>query len=623
VELIRGIADVEAIERVPLEKRLTAGSTYELFRQTAAAQGDRLALRYLPTGALDDTPIDVTHRELFARITRTANLFHSLKIAPGKAVAYLLPNLLETHDVLWGGEAAGIVTGINYFLEAEHIAGILNASGAEVLVAYSGDDFPIWPKVPAIRAQVPRLKTILHVGPPRSEIAALDFAVERDRQPGDHLLSGRRFDPQDVAAYFHTGGTTGVPKITPLTHFNETVCALTHTLMFGFTPQDSSFCGMPLFHGGGVKMGGLVPLSAGGTVHILGPAGYRNPAVMKQFWKLIEKYRCTYFPGPPTVFQALTQVPIDADISSLKFVQVSAAPTPVELFRAFKAHTGHDMHEAYGVTESTLVTCGNPRGMARVKHGSAGIRMPYTEQKIVALDAAGKVARDCETDEIGSIVVKAPTNFPGYLQPEANKGLWAGDGFLNTGDLGRQDGDGYFWITGRQKEIIIRGGHNIDPALIEEPLYRHPAVALAAAVGKPDVTAGELPIAFVVLKPGAVVESATLLAYARDHIAERAAVPKEISILSAMPLTGVGKINKLALRYESARMTFEEALAPLRTRGIDLAVSAGPHPTHGTMATVRILNAAVKNRDAISDEVRRTLSGYAIRHEIRWLEDPI
>ncbi len=616
---LRTLADIAALERVPLAERLGGmTSTYDLFRRTATRHGDTIALAFLPHGALDDAPVALTHRALFARITQAANLFHAHGIRPGKAVAYLLPNLIETHLVLWGGEAAGIVCGINYFLEPDHIAGILQAASIEVLVAYSGDDFPIWPKLPRIRAAAPGLRTILRVGPAKDDVPSIDFNAALATQPDDRLVSGRVFAGSDIAAYFHTGGTTGVPKITPLTQFNEIVCAWTHGRLFGFTAADISFCGMPLFHGGGVKMGGLVPLAAGGTVCILGPAGYRNPALLKQFWRLIEKYRCTYFPGPPTVFQALTQSPVDADISSLKFVQVSAAPSPVELFRAFKAHTGHDMHEAYGVTEATLVTCANARGTARLKHGSAGLRIPYVEQKIVALGADGGIARDCAAGEIGSIAVRGPMNFPGYLQPGANKGLWLGGGWLDTGDLGRQDADGYFWITGRQKEIIIRGGHNIDPTLIEEPLYEHPAVALAAAVGKPDIVAGELPVAYVALKPGAAATAAELLDHLRPRIAERAAVPKEIHILRALPLTGVGKIHKLTLRHDAARRAFEDALAPLAAGGIGIAVTVAPHDTFGTLADIAV-TAAPADRDAVAARIATALSGYVLRYRIAWM----
>lgn len=150
------------------------------------------------------------------------------------------------------------------------------------------------------------------------------------------------------------------------------------------------------------------------------------------------------------------------------------------------------------------------------------------------------------------LAISGPNVFAGYRNPDQDTGLWLdlGDGrrWMNTGDLGRQDAQGYFYLTGRKKELIIRGGHNIDPASIEEPLHRHPAVQLAAAVGRPDVHAGELPVAYVQLKPGAGATEDELLSFAREQIGERAAIPKAIRLVAALPLTSVGKIFKPEFR---------------------------------------------------------------------------
>lgn len=184
--------------------------------------------------------------------------------------------------------------------------------------------------------------------------------------------------------------------------------------------------------------------------------------------------------------------------------------------------------------------------------------------KAVLLDDAGKHLRDCAVGEVGVLVISGPNVFPGYRVGEQNRGLWidAGDGrrWLNAGDLGRQDADGHFHLTGRRKELIIRGGHNIDPAAIEEPLHRHPAVLMAAAVGRPDAHAGEVPVAYVQLKPGADAGEDDLLAFARGHIGERAAVPRAIRIVPALPLTGIGKIFKPALKLRETEDAWCEAL---------------------------------------------------------------
>ncbi|UCE30314.1 MAG: AMP-binding protein, partial [Burkholderiales bacterium] len=165
-----------------------------------------------------------------------------------------------------------------------------------------------------------------------------------------------------------------------------------------------------------------------------------------------------------------------------------------------------------------------------------------------------------------------PNVFAGYLDPASDRGVLLEAGWLNTGDLGRLDRDGYLYLTGRSKDVIIRGGHNIDPQAIEDVLYGHPAVALAAAVGRPDAYAGELPVAFVTLRPGAPESGESLREYARERVPERPAAPVEVIVLQQMPLTGVGKIYKPALRDEITRRVVVAALARAGLVGIEVAV---------------------------------------------------
>jgi fatty-acyl-CoA synthase len=157
--------------------------------------------------------------------------------------------------------------------------------------------------------------------------------------------------------------------------------------------------------------------------------------------------------------------------------------------------------------------------------------------KVLVVDEEGHAEREAETDEIGSICVKGPNVFGGYLEAAHNRAIWAKEGWLNTGDLGRQDADGYFWLTGRKKELIIRGGHNIDPAVIEDPLYRLDQIQTAAAVGRPDPHAGEVPVVYVELQEGATLTADAILDYLRKEVGERAAVPKEVYVLDTIPLT--------------------------------------------------------------------------------------
>jgi fatty-acyl-CoA synthase len=206
--------------------------------------------------------------------------------------------------------------------------------------------------------------------------------------------------------------------------------------------------------------------------------------------------------------------------------------------------------------------------------------------------------------------------FGGYLNDTHNAGAFIEDGWVNSGDLGRLDADGYLWITGRAKDLVIRGGHNIDPAPIEDIMFQHPAVGLAAVVGQPDAYAGELPVGYVQLRPGASVQPGELEAWVRERTPERAAVPVQIIPIDPMPLTGVGKVFKPQLRWDAAGRVFTAVLTPLRERGIDCKVKVGPHGSHGSIATVTVAGVSDAQREAVESEVHALLAPFVIRHEV-------
>jgi len=285
----------------------------------------------------------------------------------------------------------------------------------------------------------------------------------------------------------------------------------------------------------------------------------------------------------PTAASALMQRPVDADVSTLRYALCGSAPMPVELFKRFEAATGVAILEGYGMTEATCLVSFNPPDGER-KIGSVGLPVPYTDVKILDCDADGAVRGECGVDQIGEICIRSPGVFPGYLEPARNAGLFAEPGgYLRSGDLGRIDADGYLWITGRAKDLIIRGGHNIDPALIEEALAGHPEVTFVGAVGQPDVHAGEVPCAYVELVAGAEASAEELLQYAADTIPEKAAVPKHMEIVTELPKTAVGKVFKPELRKMAiarvcgaalvkADIDAELEIAEDKTRGLVLRV---------------------------------------------------
>ncbi|VVN33391.1 Long-chain-fatty-acid--CoA ligase [Pseudomonas fluorescens] len=608
---IKSLSDIEHLERVPLSDRGLASSTYEALRRTAERTPNAPALSYFADASDFRRTHHWSYGELFADITRAANAFHDLGIASGDVIAFILPNLPETHFTIWGGEAAGIVMAINPLLEARQMAGLLQAANASVVVTLApapGSD--LWPKLASQLNQLPAIKHVVwvdmapYVGVAQGEALVSLAREERelhsgatihglralmDTQPGTHLKSARQILPAERSSYFCTGGTTGLPKIAVRSHGSEVFNAW--AMATHLQPRHSAqviFCGLPLFHVNGQLVTGLMPWTQGDHVILGTPQGFRGEGVIARFWEMVEHFGINFFSGVPTVYAALLQHESQGrDLASLRYALCGAAPLPVELFREFEDQTGVKILEGYGLTEGACVSSVNPpHGERHV--GSIGIRIAYQAMRAVLLNEAGEYVRDADVDEIGLITISGPNLFEGYLEHSHNQGLWIDidvQRWLNTGDLGRQDAQGYFWLTGRKKELIIRGGHNIDPKQIEEALQRHPAVALAAAIGSPDAYSGEVPVGYVQLRPGQTCNAQDLQVFAQLHISERAAVPKRIEIVEALPLTAVGKIFKPALQQREIGRVVQQEVDRLGL--CDIAVEVVQDSRRGHVARIK------------------------------------
>lgn len=613
---IASLDDIESIEREPVSARGLAPSTYELLHRTAVNCPDKTALRFIARSDEVGESTRISYRRLLERLHQTANLLTDLGIGPTDVVSVLLPNMPQSHFALWGGEAAGIVSPINPLLKPQQIEAILKASRSRILITASEAIRPdIWEKVACIRKSAPSVSAILAVSGPGEEsdgIYSFDDLLEK--YPSTHLQSGRQISPGEIAAYFHTGGTTAEPKLAMHTHANEVFTSWAVTQCIGIEASDVILCGMPLFHVNAAFLTGLAPFSVGAEVVLLGPDGYRDPRILSNFWKIVECYRATKFTSVPTVLGRLLRVPQeDADLRSLRYAACGAAPLSVELFRTFEARTGVKLLEGYGLTEGGVMSCGNPpHGERRI--GSIGLRIPYQQTRVVRPDEDGGVV-DCSPGDTGTLMIRGPNVFPGYLNPEQTRGILSADGWLNTGDLVRQDDDGYFFVVGRARDVIIRSGHNIDPRIIEEALYRHEAVALAAAVGKPDPDAGELPVAYVQLKPGERPSERELLAHVASTISEQAATPKEIFIVEEIPVTAVGKIWKPALRWDAIARTLTAALLFLKDGDVGFSVHIGNDEQRGVVATIRI-SCATRLIEASRRAAERVLAQYGVPFDV-------
>jgi len=612
---VRTLADIEALEQTPVGERIQQQNVLELLQEAGRRYGRATAIRYLAGTGADAEVQDVNFLQLLRRTIQTANLLRSQGIGHDDVVTLLMPSVPETFYALWGAQIVAVANPVNYFLEASQIAGIMKEAGAKALVAADPSIHPdIWPKVEAIRAAIPDLK-VFRVGGGANVPGVIDFDTARAAQAGDWLLSKKLLRHNTLAALFHTGGTTGLPKLARHTHGALALMAWTNTLMLDGGPGTVLLNPLPQFHVGGSLFGALAPIANGWTVVIPTPLGARNPNVVRDYWGIVERNKVTIGGAVPTSLAAIMNVPRDGhDISSLKAFVTGGSTVPVELIRRIEREIGAPVIEGYGMTEVHCYSTMNPLHGER-RPGSVGLRLPYTQVRIADVGPDGAIRRDCATGEIGHVLMRGPQVTPGYLDPRHDRGAMLGNGWLDSGDLGRLDADGYVWLTGRSKDLIIRGGHNIDPVVIEEALNRHPQVETAAAVGLPDTYAGEVPMVYVQLRPGATVTAEELREFCRKEIPERAAVPVQVVPIPVMPVTGVGKIFKPALRLDAAQRAFDAALAPLRAEGVTASVSVGNDATHGTLATVNVA-APAASRDAITGRCGELLGGFQIRHVV-------
>jgi fatty-acyl-CoA synthase len=340
---------------------------------------------------------------------------------------------------------------------------------------------------------------------------------------------------------------------------------------------DRGMISLPLFHVGGLFVGVGAALSAGTTIVIPGPAGARDPALVTNFWHIIEKYRLTHAGNVPTTLGALADIPVgDCDISSLRVTPTGASICPPEIERRYLATWGGPcVQQVYGMTELAGGITHDFAGI-RPRPESVGTKNPLVE---LAILTGGQLHTGPWPSPVGELLTRGPQVFPGYVDKKQTEDAFH-EGWLRTGDICRIDADGFVYIMGRAKDVIIRGGHNIDPRAIEDAALGFPGVALAAAVGRPDAYAGEVPMLFVSTQPGVHVDPQALSAFVLERILEPPARPRAVSVIPEMPVTPIGKIFKPKLREIAAGEAARELLA---AEGLanDVSVEAITDPSRG------------------------------------------
>jgi acyl-CoA synthetase (AMP-forming)/AMP-acid ligase II len=336
--------------------------------------------------------------------------------------------------------------------------------------------------------------------------------------------------PDDIALVLHTSGSTGRPKRVPLRHFNLAVSSANIANAYALSEKDVSLCIMPLFHVHGLMASLMATLLSGGTVVV--PTRFNALS----FWRTVREHRVTWFSGVPTMHQILLarthQKPEEAD--SLRFIRSCSAPLSASLIHKIEKLFGVPFVEAYGMTEASHQMTSNPLPPRHRKAGSVGVG---TGLRISIMDKDGK---HLGTNQRGEVAIQGANVFRGYENnPEANTRAFV-DGWFRTGDEGLLDQDCYLHLTGRIKDIIIRGGENIAPHEVDEVLLQHPAVAAAVTFGYVHPTLGEEVAAAVVLQES---QQSALIRHCRDHLAEYKC-PKKIYLVKNIPTTSTGKIRR-------------------------------------------------------------------------------
>jgi long-chain acyl-CoA synthetase len=499
----------------------------ELLRRHAAARGSKIAYR--------DANGAVTYAELLERTGRLAGHIADAGIAAGDTIAIMLPNSVQWVESCFAITRAGAIgVPISYDSTETEIAYRLTDANCKAVFT-TGERAALFAK---LQASTSNLKTLIVTERGQAAVPALRYAELVGKAP--------KSAPRDPASLhepmyiLYTSGTTGRAKGVQLTvHGMLWVAAACWAPVTGLTDKDTVLSPLPLFHSYALNLSVMTILATGATEYIM------ERFSTSEALRLLKTGEFTYFPGVPTMFHYLLQAGRAEKVMkfpNLRLCASAGAIMPATLNREFEAAFGVPLLDGYGITEtSTMVTMNWPAG-GRIL-GSCGLPLPGLAVRIVD-PASGK---DCRPDQEGELIVRGPNVMPGYHNKPEETHSALREGWYHTGDLAKADENGFLTITGRLKELIIRGGQNIAPAEIEEVVNTFEAVLDCAVVGVPHEHLGEVPALFVVPRPGKTVETEALLAHCRTHLSAYK-VPHSVHLIAEIPRTGSGKIIRYRLR---------------------------------------------------------------------------
>jgi len=541
----------------------------DLLTQSAARYPDRPALHFYGNV--------IRYEELDRLANRFAQALLELRVEPGSAVGLMLPNTPQAVIGYYGSLRAGMrVTAINPLYVESEIAHQVDDAGCETVVALD----LLCPRLQPLIGQS-RLKHIIVTGiedylpgikrflyplqamwerRPRRVPLGPSMVRLRDLMTGPATPLPSRMKPDDVALLQYTGGTTGTPKGVALTHRNlvSNAWQTRHWMPALHEGREVFLAVLPLFHVYGMSVCQNLAIAVGGSLILL------PRFQMTEVLQAIDRERVTVFPGIPAMYQAINNYQhLDRyDLRSIRLCISGAGPLPPPVQAQFESITGARLVEGYGLTEASPVTHVNPidAPLSKRRAGSIGLPLPDTQSRIMDMETG---ERELPAGEVGELAVRGPQVMSGYWRREEETQQVLRNGWLYTGDLARMDGDGYFYIVDRKKDMIKSGGENVYPREVEDVLLRHQKVKDVVVVGLPQNLRGELIKAYVVLKSGEQASAAELLDHCRKHLA-KFKVPKKVEFRQELPKTLVGKVLRRVLIEEErkrgpAREAQEEA----------------------------------------------------------------
>jgi long-chain acyl-CoA synthetase len=521
----------------------------QALRRSAAEFPGKTALIFLDA--------KISYKQLNDMANRFANALVDLGVKPGDKVAMLMPNMPQLVAATYGAWRAGAVVVMNNPLYTDkELEYQFNNSESSLLVTLD----LLGPRMIALKPKT-QIKNIViahirdHLNFPKKQLLPI-VAKDKHRnippQPNVHEWMNllKKYPPTDpripvdfesLATLQYTGGTTGVSKGVMLTHANLSKNVQQIVAWFpGFHKGEITHLGvLPIFHSFGLTCCMNICVWNGWT-DVLIPRP-EPQAILEA----VHKYKVNFFPAVPTMFVGVLNHPKLSQyrLTSIQGCFSGAAPLPLEVIKDFEARTGSQICEGYGLSETSPVVTTNPFG-GKTKVGSIGLPLSDTDIKIVDLIEGTK---EMPLGEPGEVLVKGPQVTSGYYKMSGETAIAIRDGWLYTGDIGKMDEDGYFYIVDRKKDMIIAGGYNIYPRDIDEVLFEHPKIMEACAVGIPDPYRGETVKAFVVLKPGEKMTEEEVIKYCGEKLAKYK-VPKMVEFTNSLPKSGVGKILRKELR---------------------------------------------------------------------------